>query len=119
MLIAPAIGVAHRWKEKLPDGDPVVVFNYARNCDVAIHRAFFDQIMSFRIDEVPPHARVTVLMGRRDQTVPFEMVEARWQEWERSGQLAPGSRFLELAEGDHSLVSEADVIRRAIVDAVG
>lgn len=119
VLIAPAIGVAHRWREKLPEGDPVVVFNYARNHEVAIHRAFFDQIMSFRIDEAPPRARVTVLMGKRDETVPFAMVESRWQEWERSGRLAAGSRFIELTEGDHSLVSEADVIRNAIVDAVG
>lgn len=117
VLIAPAIGVAARWKEKLPPGDPVVVFNYARNEDVPVHRVFFDQITALRIDEDPPRTRVTVLMGRRDETVPFEMVASRWEEWQQSSMLVPGSKFIELTQGDHSLVSEADVIRAAIVEA--
>src|SRR5258705_8536985 len=33
VLIAPALGVATRWKTRIPDGDPVMVFNYARSCD--------------------------------------------------------------------------------------
>lgn len=118
VLIAPALGVADRWKTKIPDGDPVIVFNYARNADAPIHRAFFEQMANLHVDREPPPARVTVIMGRNDETVPFAHVERTWQRWERSGCLAAGSRFIELAEGDHSLVSHADVIREAILDAV-
>lgn len=115
VLIAPAIGVAHRWKERLPDGDPIVVFNHARNADAPIHRAFFDQITQVRIDAEPPKNRVTVIMGRNDQTVPFDLVRAQWDAW---GPLAEGSRFLEIAEGDHGLVNEAELIAREILTAV-
>ncbi len=118
VLIAPALGVADRWKTKIPDGDPVIVFNYARNADAPIHRAFFEQMANLHVDREPPPARVTVIMGRNDETVPFAHVEGTWRRWERSGRLAAGSRFIELAEGDHSLVSHADVIREAILDAV-
>ena len=118
VLIAPALGVAHRWKERIPAGDPIVVFNYARNANAPIHRAFFDQITQVRVDERPPRSPVTVIMGRNDETVPFAMVRARWDEWVASGRLAPGSRFLEIAEGDHALVTEsgliADEIRKAV-----
>jgi len=116
VLIAPALGVAHRWKEKIPDGDPVVVFNFARNANAPIHRAFFDQIANVRVDENPPSSRVTVIMGRHDETVPFDMVRERWQSWEASGKLAPGSRFIEIAEGDHGLVNEAELIAEEILE---
>jgi predicted esterase YcpF (UPF0227 family) len=116
VLIAPALGVAHRWKEKIPDGDPVVVFNFARNANAPIHRAFFDQIANVRVDENPPSSRVIVIMGRHDETVPFDMVHERWQSWEASGTLAPGSRFIEIAEGDHGLVNEAELIAEEILE---
>jgi predicted esterase YcpF (UPF0227 family) len=117
VLIAPALGVADRWKTKIPDGDPVMVFNYARNADAPIHRAFFEQMASLRVDQEPPPERVTVIMGRNDETVPFAHVEQTWRRWEASGDLVAGSRFIELPDGDHSLVSHADVIRDAIVEA--
>ena len=116
VLIAPALGVADRWKTRIPDGDPIVVFNYARNADVPIHRAFFEQMATLHVDDEPPRSRVTAIMGREDETVPFDIVEARWKEWERAG-LAPGSKFIELTEGDHSLVAHAEIIRDAIVEA--
>jgi len=50
VLIAPAIGVAERWKTKLPDGDPVVVWNHALNANAPIHRAFFDQMNAIDVD---------------------------------------------------------------------
>ena len=118
VLIAPALGVAQRWKTKIPDGDPVIVFNYARNADVPIHRAFFDRMMQLHVDDAPPPSRVTVVMGRRDETVPFDVVQETWRKWEASGRLVAGSRFLELEEGDHSLVAHAEIIREAIREAV-
>jgi predicted esterase YcpF (UPF0227 family) len=114
VLIAPALGVAQRWKERLPASDPIVVFNHARNGDASIHRAFFEQIDEVRIDERPPAARVTVIMGRHDETVPFDLVRERWEAWEASGDLAPGSEFIEIAEGDHSLVAESELIATEI-----
>jgi predicted esterase YcpF (UPF0227 family) len=118
VLIAPALGVARRWKEKIPDGDPVTVFNFARNGDAPIHRYFFEQMTNLHVDDTPPPARVTAIMGRNDETVPFSMVEDRWREWEASGQLAAGSRLIVIDEGDHALVDQTAIIERAIVEAV-
>ena len=117
VLIAPALGVAGRWIEKIPPGDPVVVYNYALAADAPIHRAFFEQMANLHVGDNPPPSRVTVIMGRQDETVPFENVARTWERWSASGQLAPGSKFIELAEGDHGLVSHADAIREAIVEA--
>jgi predicted esterase YcpF (UPF0227 family) len=118
VLIAPALGVAERWREKIPDGDPVTVFNFARNADAQIHRAFFEQMATLYVDVTPPPSRVTAIMGRCDETVPFDMVERRWREWEASGALAAGSKFVVIDEGDHGLVDQAQVIEEAIVEAV-
>jgi predicted esterase YcpF (UPF0227 family) len=118
VLIAPALGVAERWREKIPEGDPVTVFNFSRNADAQIHRAFFEQMATLYVDVTPPPSRVTAIMGRRDETVPFDMVERRWHEWESSGALAAGSKFLVIEDGDHGLVDQARVIQEAIVEAV-
>jgi alpha-beta hydrolase superfamily lysophospholipase len=117
VLIAPALGVARRWQTKIPDGDPVMTFNYARNADAPIHRYFFEQMTRLQVDDQPPPSRVTVIMGRRDETVPFDIVEETWRKWESSG-LVPGSRLIVLEEGDHSLVAEAETICDAIREAV-
>ena len=118
VLIAPALGVAERWREKIPEGDPVTVFNFGRNADAQIHRAFFEQMATLYVDVTPPPSRVTAIMGRRDETVPFDMVERRWREWEDSGALAAGSKLVVIDEGDHGLVDHARVIEEAIVEAV-
>lgn len=118
VLIAPALGVATRWSEKLPDGDPITVFNFARSADAQIHRKFFEQMASLHVDDTPPPSRVTAIMGRNDETVPYDTVERRWQEWEASGLLVPGSRFVTIEEGDHSLVNQASLIEREIEEAV-
>jgi pimeloyl-ACP methyl ester carboxylesterase len=113
VLIAPALGVARRWRERMPEGDPISVFNFARNANVPIHRAFFDQITNVRVDLEPPPVRVVVIMGRKDETVPFAVVEETWHNWMNAG-LVAGSEFIELAEGDHSLATEADLIAEQI-----
>jgi uncharacterized protein len=117
VLIAPALGVAERWREKIPTGDPVTVFNYARNADAQIHRKFFEQMATLHVDHTPPPVRVTAIMGRDDETVPFHMVESRWREWEVSGSLVAGSRLIVIEKGDHGLVTHARVIEDAIVEA--
>lgn len=118
VLIAPALGVATRWSEKIPAGDPVTVFNFARNADAQIHRHFFEQMARLHVDDTPPPSRVTAIMGREDETVPFEMVERRWREWEESGQLAAGSKLIVIPAGDHALVDHAGTIEQAILEAV-
>lgn len=114
VLIAPALGIAQRWKKAIPAGDPVTVFNYARNESMAIHRAFFDQIEELYIDADPPPAPVTIVMGRRDETVPYTLVRETWDRW----RLGPPSRFIEIEKGDHGLVMHTDTIAGAILEAV-
>lgn len=118
VLIAPAIGQSTRWQKMMPAGDPVSVFNYALNANAPIRRAFFEQMASLDVDVDPPPSRVTAIMGRDDETVPFTLVERHWRAW-ASGRLAPGSRFIEIPNGDHGLVAQAGLIEQAIVEACG
>lgn len=118
VLIAPALGAARRWKSRIPDGDPVTVFNHARAAEVPIHRAFFEQMSVLDVDLEPPASRVVAIMGRNDETVPFSIVEEVWHSWEESGRLVPGSRFIVIEGGDHGLVAQAELIRDQIVEAV-
>lgn len=115
VLVAPAIGVGARWKTRLPEGDPVTVWNHALNANAPIHRTFFDQMNEVDADAQPPRTPVTVFMGRRDETVPFDLVEETWQRWQSIG-LAPGSRFVAFDEGDHGLTAYVDDIAQAILD---
>ncbi|HKO01450.1 MAG TPA: YqiA/YcfP family alpha/beta fold hydrolase [Thermoanaerobaculia bacterium] len=110
VLIAPALGVSDRWLTRIPAGDPIRVFNYARNEEVSIHRRFFEEMS--RIVVLPPVAPVIVIMGTDDESVGFEPVERTWREWERS--LAAGSRFVTIEGGDHGLTAHVDVIAEAI-----
>ncbi len=116
VLIAPAIGIGARWLVRLPAGDPVVVFNHARSADAPIHRAFFEQMNEVETDQAPPAVPVTVLMGRRDESVPFELVSKRWNEWVAAG-VHPRSRFIDIADGDHGLTASAGVIASEIAAA--
>jgi len=118
VLIAPALGIADRWLSKLPAGDPISVYNHARGIEVPIHRAFFEQMFQVRVDETAPVSRVTVIMGRNDESVPFDLVEERWTQWESSGQLGEGSRFIEIPDGDHGLTQHAELIAREIRKSV-
>lgn len=116
VLIAPAAGIADRWIAKLPVGDPIVVFNYARNANAQIHRAFFEQMSRVDADRLPPRQRVIAIMGRRDESVPFERVEQTWNDWTAAG-LAPGSKLVVIDEGDHGLVAWSPVIADLIREA--
>jgi pimeloyl-ACP methyl ester carboxylesterase len=114
VLIAPAFAIGDRWMTKIPAGDPITVFNYATNGDAQIHRRFFEQMSGIKVDERPPTSPVTVLMGRLDESIPFDLVEGRWNDWVASGRLAVGSRFTEIPDGDHGLVEFSDRIADAI-----
>ncbi len=117
ILIAPAFAIAGRWLADLPDKDPATVFNYAVDRNAEIHRAFFEQMGRVDIDRAPPPVPVTLLMGRNDENVPFDCVEGRWREWQSSKGLAPGSKFVEIPDGDHGLVEHSEIIAEAIRQA--
>jgi len=114
VLIAPPLGMVSQWITILPAGDPISVFNYARNADAPIHRAFFERMARVDADRDPPSQRVAVIIGRNDETVPFSGVLERWREWEGSGRLAKGSQFVEIPNGDHGLVEFVEVIAQVI-----
>jgi hypothetical protein len=118
VLVAPALGFGRRWIEKLPAGDPISFFHYAENRERSIHRRFFERMATLGVDRHPPGARVAVVMGTRDESVPFEGVEETWRRWTASGGLASGSRFVAIDGGDHGLTAHvpeiAAEIRRAL-----
>jgi pimeloyl-ACP methyl ester carboxylesterase len=118
VLIAPAVGIGERWKSKLPPGDPIEVFNHARGGNAPIHRAFFEKLVDIRPETVAPRSRVTVIMGRKDESVPFDWVRGVWESWTQSAKLIAGSKFIEIAGGDHGLVVHADLIATMIRDAL-
>ena len=117
VLIAPALGFGARWTEKLAPGDPVRFFHHGENRELSIHRRFFEQMAAVDVDREPPSVPVTVVMGERDESVPFEGVREAWRRWEASGRLAAGSRFIAVPGGDHGLVDHvapiADAVRKA------
>lgn len=117
VLIAPAVGVGERWGTRLPPGDPIEVFNHARNGNVPIHRAFFEKMAAIRPESEPPRSPVSVIMGRSDESVPFDWVRGVWEAWTKSGKLVAGSKFIEIAGGDHGLVQHVGVIAREISSA--
>ena len=118
VLIAPAVGIGERWKSKLPPGDPIEVFNHARNAQAPIHRAFFESMASVHPEREAPSVPVTIFMGRNDESVPFAWVRGVWEDWTRAGGLVPGSKFIEIAGGDHGLVAHVEAIANEIRAAV-
>ena len=114
VLIAPPLGMASHWTSRLPAGDPISVFNYARNANAPIHRAFFERMARVDADAQPPSQPVTVIIGSNDETVAVDDVRKRWAEWKASGRLAEGSRFVEIPNGDHGLVAFVDLIAEEI-----
>ena len=118
VLIAPGVGIKKRWTSRIADGDPVSVFNHALNGPALIHRAFFEHMNEVSPESQPPAVPVTVIMGTNDETIPFAIVRDVWQDWEQSGRLREGSRFIEIENGDHGLVGHVDTIAREIRAAV-
>ena len=118
VLIAPALGIANRWVAEIPDGDPILVDHYAFGRKLPIHRAFFERMSRVDVDRNAPAVPVTIIMGGKDESVPFQSVEKIWASWKSSGALPAGSQFIAIAEGDHSLTSHVKVIAREIERAV-
>jgi pimeloyl-ACP methyl ester carboxylesterase len=114
ILIAPALGIGDQWLDRLPDGDPIAVFNYATNTEELIHRRFFEQMSQVDVDDEPPPVPVTVISGTLDESVPFERVQGVWERWQRSGRLVPGSKFVPVENGDHGLTEYIPLIAEEI-----
>jgi pimeloyl-ACP methyl ester carboxylesterase len=117
VLIAPALGFGGRWTEKLPEKEPLRFFHHGAGEEKPIDRAFFEGMAGEDADRQPPAASVTVIMGRRDESVPFDLVEGLWCRWVASKKLPAGSRFVEIPDGDHSLVDHVDSIAEEIRSA--
>jgi pimeloyl-ACP methyl ester carboxylesterase len=115
VLIAPAIAVGDLWRERLPPGDPILVHHFALGAETPIHRTFFEQMSELRIDDAPPPVPVVLVMGGNDEDIPFDRVAGRWREWEGSGNLAAGSKFIEIPGGDHRLIGWLELIAGQIV----
>ena len=115
LLIAPAIGFGRRWIERLAAGDPLSFLHHAEGREMPIHRAFFESLAALGDDDEPPSVPVVIVMGTRDDSVPIDHVRAVWRRWDLSG-LAPGSRFLEIAGGDHGLVEYAPLLAENVLD---
>jgi len=119
LLIAPALGFGPRWIEKLPEGDPVPFVHHGTGTELGVHRRFFEEMAAVDVDRDPPEVPVVIFMGRRDESVPFQTVEDVWRRWERSGRLVPGSRFVEIPDGDHGLLASVDRIADEVVSLAG
>lgn len=117
VLIAPALGFGRRWTEKLPPGDTLPFFHHGEGKDLFIHRRFFEAMARADADREPPPTPVTVIMGRHDESVPFDLVCGVWTRWEKSQRLAGGSRFVEIPDGDHGLTAFVDRIAEEILAA--
>src|SRR5439155_18026732 len=115
VLIAPALGFGSRWLEKLPPGDSLQFFHHGEGKDLVIHRRFFEVMAGTEADRDPPGMPVTILMGRRDESVPFDVVRGVWTRWQDSGRLAEGSRFVEIPDGDHGLTASVNQIAEEIL----
>lgn len=117
VLIAPALGFGGRWIEKLPPGDTLPFFHHGEERELLIHRRFFEDMARVDADREPPATPVVVIMGRRDESVPIDLVRGVWKRWEASGRLREGSRFVEIPEGDHGLTAHVDRIAEEILAA--
>jgi pimeloyl-ACP methyl ester carboxylesterase len=114
VLVAPALGFGPRWTEKLAPGDPIPFFHHGAGREIPIHRRFFEQMATRHSEGDPPPQPVVVVMGERDESVPFHGVETVWRGWESSGRLAPGSRFVAIPNGDHGLIDFVDRIAEEV-----
>jgi pimeloyl-ACP methyl ester carboxylesterase len=117
VLIAPALGFGTRWIDKLPPGDALAFFHHGEGREIFIHRRFFEAMAGADPDRDPPPTPVTVVMGRRDESVPFDVVRGVWARWENSGRLPESSRFVEIPDGDHGLTDFVDQIAEEILRA--
>ncbi len=114
VLIAPALAFGERWSSKLPDVETVELFHHGEGRILPIHRRFFERMASVTLEEAPPPVPVSIVMGTRDESVPFAQIEAVWRAWEASGLLRLGSRFHAVDGGDHGLIEFGDAIEAAV-----
>ena len=119
VLLAPALAFAERWRTKLPDGDPLEMYHHGEEKNLPVRRAFFEEMAAVRVDEEPPAAPVSVVMGSLDESVPCEQVEGRFREWQATGRLAPGSTLTIVPGGDHGLLEHGDLIEAAVRERLG
>jgi pimeloyl-ACP methyl ester carboxylesterase len=114
VLIAPALGFGQRWLKDLPPDEFLPFFHHGEEKEIPIHRRFFEEMSRVEADREPPRVAVTILMGRKDESVPFDLVGGVWKRWQESSLLDPRSRFIEIPEGDHGLTDHVARIAEEI-----
>ncbi len=119
VLIAPALAFGERWVSKLPEGETLDLFHHGEGRNLPIHRRFFEEMARVTVDAETPPVPVSVVMGTRDESVPFDQVLGRWRAWEASGHLDPRSRFHAIKGGDHGLLEYGDAIEAAVRERLG
>jgi pimeloyl-ACP methyl ester carboxylesterase len=123
VLIAPALGFGSGWIDTLPKssnppaGDSVSVFHHGEMREMPIHARFFEDMARLDLESAPPPIPAVLIMGDCDESVPIDGVRSVWTAWEKSGRLPPGSKFVEIAGGDHGLVDHVGRIADEIVAA--
>ena len=95
-----------------------MVFNYARNADAPIHRAFFEQMARLHVDDEPPPSRVTVDHGTQGRD---RAVRRRRGDVARVGSVGTSGRRARASSCSRKAitvsVADAEAIRDAIVEA--
>ena len=89
-------------------------FHHGQGRELRIHRRFFQQMAQVDADRDPPRDRVAILMGEKDESVPYDGVRGVWRGWEESGALTAGSHFVAIPYGDHGLIAHVDRIASEI-----
>ncbi len=120
LLLAPAVGFAERWATRLPPGDgPVPFHHFGERREIPVHRAFFEETARVDVDRAAPRRCVVIIMGRRDETIPYGTVRDVWDRWAESGTLASGSRYEEIADGDHGLFAAVPHVASLVRELAG
>lgn len=119
LLVAPAVGFGERWLSRLPPGEFVELVHHAEGRTVPVHRAFFEEMAALTVGFQPPPARVGVVSGTRDESVPIEAVRETWSRWLTTGRLPKGSFLVEVEGGDHGLLDAVDDLAGALRRLLG
>jgi hypothetical protein len=119
VLVAPAVGFGPRWAARAPAGEQLELMHHAAGRLLPVHRAFFVQMATVAPEAEPPADAVTIITGERDESVAFPLVADVWRRWSACGALAPGSRFIPVAGGDHGLLDHVALVVEAVRRAAG
>ena len=101
VLMAPAVGFAHRWSAKLPPGNPFEVYDYVEKRPRQVHYGLIEDALRYPA-EPDFHQPALIFHGKADEVVPIDysrvFVESH-----------PNARLIEM-DSDHELLNVLDQI---------